>query len=1609
MSQRAERLKDDLIQKLIEYTEQKLEKSKALDLAIFISRFYANVAAEDMLSRDLEDLFGGALSLWSFGQHREQGEARIRLINPRAEKDGWHSPHSVIEIVNDDMPFLVDSVTAALNRRDIMVYLVIHPILSVTRDQKLRTGLAQKGEGLTESYMQLFISEQPDANAEEITAHIGEILKDVRAAVEDWPLMLGRLKETIESLDLGAWPLSAEELSDGKAFLAWLGDNHFTFLGYRDYVLQGSGAEANFSIRNGSGLGLLRDPEISVFDGLRHFGKLPAGVQNFLKQHHLLMVNKSSLRSTVHRPAHMDSIGIRYFDEKGNMTAERVFVGLLTSTAYSRSPRTIPMLARKVENCIARAGFASNSHDGKALQHILETYPRDELLQISEDELFDIAMGILRLQERQRIALFIRKDPLERYLSAFVYVPRERYDRNLRLRMQDILANAFNGRLAAYYTHMGDEPLGRIHFIIATDQGSIPDVDIQELERTLVEAGRSWADQLRECLMSSKSEEQTITAMRRYGDAFPVAYRERFDAQAAVFDLTRIEGALKGSGFGLHLYRPVTAEDNELFLKIYSTGKQLILSDILPSLENMGLRIAGETAYELKLGGDGQRAWVHDFQMLYPGAAGLPLSHISDTFHDAFRHIWFGEAEDDGFNKLVLAAGFGWRSVTVFRAYCKYLRQAGIPFSQSYMEDTLCGNIPVAHLLMEMFQARFDPAYAKDRSLAIAQLRERLGEALEKVSNADEDRILRRYWNIIESTLRTNFYQTGPDGKTKPYMAFKIDSHHVEELPLPRPMLEVFVFSPRVEAIHLRGGKVARGGIRWSDRREDFRTEILGLMKAQMVKNSVIVPVGSKGGFVVKHPPKDGGRDALIAEGIECYKTMMRGLLDITDNLVAGEVMPPKEVIRWDDDDPYLVVAADKGTATFSDIANAISLEYDFWLGDAFASGGSAGYDHKKMAITARGAWEAIKRHFRELGKDIQAEDFTCVGVGDMSGDVFGNGMLLSKHTRLLAAFNHQHIFLDPNPDAARSWQERRRLFDLPRSSWADYDQQVISKGGGVFDRKDKSILLSPEVQACLNIKESKLTPAALIQAILRTEVELLYFGGIGTYVKSAAETHADVGDRTNDALRVNAEDLRCKVIGEGANLAVTQNARIAYALKGGRINTDALDNSAGVDTSDHEVNIKILLNAVVTEGDLTLKQRNKLLAAMTDEVAALVLRDNYLQSQAISISQSQDWRDLDRQNRLMRSLEREGRLDRNLEGLPGEEAVRARIAAKVGLTRPELCVLLAYAKIALYSELQASSIDEEPQLLEDLVDYFPIPLQEKFRTQILGHRLRREIVATAVTNSLVNRMGPTFVHIMHERTGADAVTIARAYAVTRGAFDLRSLWADIESLDNQVSAATQILLMNKINDLAQEVTPWFIQHCQGAMEIAANIDRFRPAVDALRANLEKILPGRDRQRLKSGVKALAANHVPLELAQRIENLAPLVAALDIARIADGQDVPLVKVAEIYFAAGERFHLNWLREAAQDISKDSRWNRMAVAAITGDLTRQQNDLTLSILSVTGDSMKTRLDQWVRQRQAGLARADALVAELKQEGRIDLAKLAVASRSLRDLTLTGSSF
>jgi len=1569
---------------------------------LFAEALYSSTVPEALNDMDPQALEGIALSLFDFVRRRPPGQAKVRAYTPHRADHGWASTHSVVEIVNDDMPFLVDSVVAALNRRNLIVHLLIHPIIMIRREgdtvaEIVAARNARDAKFRPESVMHIQIDQQTSAaELAAIEADLTAVLNDVRQTVSDWQQMRDAVDRAAQALNKVPSTLDAEEAVEVKAFLDWLRADRFTFLGARRYALAKRGGKDYLDIVEGSGLGLLKT--ISEDSAKRHAAPLTPDERDFALRPRPLMITKASSRATVHRPVYMDYLGLRQFNAAGTVIGELRILGLFSSSAYIAAIADIPLLRRKAARVMARAGFPPGSHNAKALQHILETYPRDELFQIDEDTLFDFAQGIRQLEERQRVRLFLRRDDHARFVSCLVYTPRDRYSTEIRRRYEKILIDALGGEQIDFTTSLTEAPMARVHFIVRTPAGAPQDIDVARIEDSLAEATRVWSDDLKAAFVDKLGEARGLELHRKYEAAFPAAYRDAYKPEVAVDDAQRIEATIAkqdSPGLGLNLHRRADAPEGIINFKTYRLGEPLHLSAALPILESMGVFVLGESPFAVRPAGLAAPVFVQDFEIR--AAALLNLETLRERFETSFAKTWAGDIEIDGFNRLVLAAGLEWREVVILRAYGAYLRQVGIPFRQRTLEDTLTRNATIAADFCALFRARFDPDLDRKAAMAEAgKIEARILGNLDKVVSLDEDRILRRYLNLLQASLRTNFYRAAPGEPLREALAIKLDSRAVAELPAPKPFREIFVYAPRLEAIHLRGGKVARGGLRWSDRPADFRTEVLSLMKAQMVKNAVIVPVGSKGGFVLKRALPANDRKALMEEGVACYKIFIRSLLDVTDNLDAnGNPVPPPRTVRHDEDDPYLVVAADKGTATFSDYANAISEDYGFWLGDAFASGGSAGYDHKKMGITARGAWEGVKRHFREMGRDIQAEDFTVVGVGDMGGDVFGNGMLLSPHICLLAAFNHRHIFIDPAPNPATSLAERQRLFNGVQG-WDGYDTKLIAKGGGVFERSAKSIPVTPEMKQLFGLAVDQATPDELIRAMLQAKVDLLWFGGIGTYIKSADETQEEVGDRANDALRIDATAVRAKAIGEGANLAMTQAGRVDYALNGGRCNTDAIDNSAGVDCSDHEVNIKILLGDPLRRGTITRPQRDAILAEMTEEVGALVLRDNYLQTQAISDVEAQGVALLDGQQRLIRDLERAGKLDRVIEGLPNDEEIAVRNTAGKGLTRPELAILLAYSKTTLYDELLHSDLPEDPGVHSDLPRYFPTLLSQRFVDAMERHRLRREILATMVTNSLINRTGPTFVNDLRGDTGRTGADIARAYTIVRDAFGLRNFWQEIEGLDGKITAAVQSSLRRATQKVMEEVTRWLLSQADTS-SVAAGTQKLSKVVEALTGQLDQVLEPSVQRDRQARVKKLREQKVPDALAQRITDL-PLIAEICLlSDIANHTRQPIAEVARVWFDLSAR--LKWADLRTMVLPQNATpMQKTAFKALTDDLAAVQRQLIAAVLQETPDrSVKGYLE-----KHAGAAAAYDQVASDLKSAPGDLAPLAVGVRRLRAL-------
>jgi glutamate dehydrogenase len=1571
--------------------------------ADFVSAFYTHLLPADLALFSGEERERIAASIWSLALVRKPGEVKLRVFNPSPESDGWTVDHTVIEIATDDMPFLVDSITGILQRRGVAVHVVIHPVVRIRRDLKNKAVAIDTDEnavGTTpESFMHIEIDHSLDAAMLKlIEEDMRGTFKDVRLAVEDWQKMRSRMQEVIDTATGGKLKAQAgEDIEEVRAFLRWLSDNNFTFLGYREIELrQEDGDIKSINVVPGKGLGLLRDDEARMFGGLRDMDKRknPA-LRKYVRQNHILFVTKTNAVTRVHRVMPMDAVFIRQFDGQGRVIGEKLFVGLFTSKTYAQTPRDIPFMRRKIADVVERMGFPSKSHDGRSLMHILNTYPHDELFQIGEDELYANALGILQLQERARVALFARRDPFGRYVTCLVYVPRDRYDSALRSKIQDFLEAAYAGKAQPWNVRIDDSRLARAFVTINLTPDS-PHPDPAKLESDLRELCRTWADRLRDRLVEAHGEATALVLLRRYSDAFPEAYRETVPPVHAVQDVRSLEKLRGSPRFIADLE---TASEGRMRVKLFQPERPLLLSETLPLIENMGLRVDYMSGpYEIKFKDGSAPVYIHEFVGKLAQPALVHFDRVKVAFEEALAKIFAGEVENDTFNALTLRIGLSWNAIVVLRAFARYLRQLRIPYSHEMIAATMLSYPHVAQQIYALFYARHNPALKSNRALEMRGLETAILEEVAKIAVLEDDRILRRYLNLVQASLRTNYFQTKADGTSKSYLSIKFDSRAVDYMPLPKPLFEIFVYSPQTEAVHLRGGKVARGGIRWSDRRDDFRNEILGLMKAQMVKNSVIVPVGSKGGFIVKRPPAEA--DKFQAEGIACYTTMMCGMLDITDNTQDGKIVPPANVVRHDADDPYLVVAADKGTAKFSDIANGIAQKFGFWLDDAFASGGSAGYDHKGMGITARGTWEAVKRHFREMGKDIQEEKFTCIGVGDMSGDVFGNGMLLSKHTLLLGAFDHRHIFCDPIPDPAKSFAERQRLYNLTRSSWDDYARSALSKGGGVFARSEKSIRISPEMKKAYGITVDMLVPTDLMQAMLKAEVELMYFGGIGTYIKAGDESHEEVGDRANEALRINGTELRAKVVGEGANLGMTQRGRIEYAQKGGRINTDAIDNSAGVDTSDHEVNIKVLLRKAVDKKKLTLPARNKLLASMTDEVGHLVLRDNYLQTQALSLSEAQASDLLSTHVRSMQILEKTGLLNRAVEYLPDDAEIVERQRLGKGLTRPELAVLLAYAKIWIYQKILASDLPDDLALRQDVVDYFPKALRAAYANDIAQHQLRREIAATVVTNDIVNHAGIRIVLTMAER--ADPEVVTKAYLLARDAFALPEIWAGIEALDNKVHAATQTRMLMTVHAALTRAMDLLIGDKSRLANLSVAIDTNRKGLAELGDWLAKHAEAPDANAHRTEMD-WRAEGVPADLARSAAMFPVLVSAFGLTALASRTKGRIAELAAIFFGFEKRLEIGWLCRLGTQSSAQTPWQREAAATALEDLADNHRRLTAQLAASKVKGKTQSVAQWADHHSTALDRYDAMLAEWRAAGTVDLAMLLLANERLSALS------
>jgi len=1579
-------------------------------VARFAEQFFDVVALYELNQRRLVDLVGCTLSAWRMFERFDPTRPEVMVFNPDYEKHGWVSTHSVVEVLHLDMPFLVDSVRLELNRRGSSIHTLQGGVFSVRRDAsgELLEVLPRGSQGpdvRQEALILLEIDRCANLGEQhELEEALQEVLDEVRQAVGDFAPMKARVLSLLAWLDRAGGRVDPDELAEIKVFLQWLHDDHFTFLGYEEFhVAEAADGYGRIFYHEDSLLGLSKRLRTGLSeDDLRIDHQALA----YLREPLLLSFAKASQTSRIHRPAYPDYVSLRETDAGGRVVREYRFMGLYTAPVYNESVRHIPYIRRKVAEIERRTGFEPGGHLCREMSQVIEVLPRDDLFQTPTDELLHTVISIVQIQERNQLRLFLRRDPYGRFVYALVYVPRDVYSTEIRLKMQHLLMERLKASDCEFWTYFSESILARVQFILRVDPADRVEYDPQRLEQEMIQTCRSWSDDYASLMVETFGEARGTNLLADFPQGFPAGYRERFVAHSAVVDMRHLLSLSDEQPLLMSFYQPLVQDDQLLHGKIYNLDSPLPLSDILPILENLGLRVLGEFPSHLRRK-DGREFWIHDFSFIYAEGMEVDLQQLNDTLQDAFIHIVNGDAENDAFNRLVLTAAMPWRDVALLRAFARYLKQIRLGFDLGYIASALLNHTDIASALVRLFRTRFYLARrlsAEDLEDKLQRLEQAILGALDKVAVLNEDRILRRYLDLIKASLRTNFFQPDADGQPKGYLSVKFDSRAIPEMPRPVPKYEIFVYSPRVEGVHLRGGKVARGGVRWSDREEDYRTEVLGLVKAQQVKNAVIVPVGAKGGFIPRRLPLGGSRDEIQAEAVACYRIFICGLLDLTDNLKEGAVLPPPNVVRHDGDDPYLVVAADKGTASFSDIANGIAAEYDFWLGDAFASGGSSGYDHKKMGITARGAWVSVQRHFRERGIDVQNDPISVIGIGDMSGDVFGNGLLQSRSLRLLAAFNHQHVFVDPDPDPAKSYAERQRLFELSRSSWEDYDAALISPGGGVFPRSAKSIAISPQMRERFAIGAERLTPNELIGALLRAPVDLLWNGGIGTYVKSSQESHVDIGDKANDAVRINGSELRARVVGEGGNLGMSQLGRVEYALAGGACNTDFIDNSGGVDCSDHEVNIKILLGDVLAAGDMTEKQRNQLLAEMTDAVAQRVLTDNYKQAQALSIAERRARVHPGEFRRLIEALEQDGRLDRALEFLPGDEQLAERLAAGHSLTRPELSVLIAYSKIDLKEALLTSAVPNDDYLIRDMEGAFPALLVDRFGTLMRSHRLKREIVSTQIANDLVNHMGMTFVQRLKESSGMSAAQVAAAYVIVRDIFHLPHWFRQIEALDHQIPAELQLALMEELARLGRRASRWFLRNRRNELNAARDVAHFGPRVAALGIRLNELLEGGTRELWQLRYKAYVAAGVPELLARMVAGTGYLYTLLPILEAADLTRCEPAMVAETHFSIGGALELPWYQQQITNLPVENNWQALAREAFRDDMDAQQRAITVSVLRMEGGpkAIDARVALWLEQHQAMVERWRAMLVELRGAIGTDYAMFAVANRELADL-------
>ena len=1614
----------------------------------FLQNYMTTFCLEEWLGRELNDLYYACKGFFLFLSQNHKRIGRVRVFNPSLDEDGWLCGRTVVLVTCLDSPFLVDSIRIVLSQSELPIHIIKSTVFNVGRGDKGElnsislsrnnlvqvvkepgalplTKSAQKnrskndqsaGQGEKEVFQkEALIYFEVNALAlgdarHDVKVAIEQLLVDIHRVVKGYSDIVCRLNVVRDNVAKHK-PKNQEVIE----FLDWLPKKHFTFLGFREYDLVDSSAgiisdETQLVENIGQRLGIftkLKEEENSICG--KDFSQ---GISDFYHSDDVIFFSKSATRSNVHRSVYPDYLVVKKYDEKGKVCGEVRFLGLFTYNVSSLSPMNIPLIRKKAEFVFSESGLDPESHDGRTVLRIIENYPKDELFQSDAKTLHKFVSSIAAINERHLVRLILRKDPFGSFVNCMVFVPRDLYTTQVRIKIEKIIGDAIGSSEADSTTYFSESNLARAQIVFRVDPQHEFDVDIAELEAKITDVTQNWTERLTEILVEHFGEAAGTTYLHKYKNAFSQSYQSDFDARAVIGDILMVETLHADHDVAMSFYQPIGYKSDVMRFKVMHLNSVIELSAVIPILENLGLRVLGEQPYKIKLSGD-RVVWMHDFSLKFGLPITLDVQVVKPLFENAFNATWRGFNESDAFNRLVLAARLNWREVGLLRAYANYLKQTAFNSSLNFIADTLVAYPDITRNLLALFKSNFDPRLnkptTKDTEVEKKKNRsERLItktiETLDGVANLNQDRVLRRYLDLIQATLRTNFFQKDDAELDKPYVSLKFSPRRIAGIPEPRPLFEIFVYSPRVEGVHLRGNSVSRGGLRWSDRFEDYRTEVLGLVKAQQVKNAVIVPHGAKGGFVAKQLPQTNDRAAFMAEGIECYKIFIRGLLDVTDNLVNGDIVPPKSVVRMDGDDPYLVVAADKGTATFSDIANGISKEYGHWLGDAFASGGSQGYDHKGMGITARGAWVSVQRHFRELSIDIQKQDFTVIGIGDMAGDVFGNGMLLSEHICLTAAFNHMHIFIDPTPNSSSSFIERQRLFSTPGTNWSDYDTSLISTGGGIFLRSAKSIAISAEMKKAFNLNDDKMAPNDLIHALLKAPVDLIWNGGIGTYVKSTSESHADVGDKANDGLRVNGQDLRCKVIGEGGNLGFTQLGRIEFALNGGACNTDFIDNAAGVDCSDHEVNIKILLDEVVANGDLTCKQRNQFLAEMTESVADLVLQNNYRQTFALSVAQSQVGARTNEYRRFIGHLESLGKLNRELEFLPTDEEIVERIGHNKTLTRPELSVLISYAKVQLKEKFFSSNIAEDDYVAGSIKSAFPAAIADKYPQQLANHRLKNEIVGTQIANDIVNNLGITAVHRLAETTGASLVDIAKAYVISRDVFQLEKFQHYIRSLDNKVPSSFQAELMANMVRRVRRGTRWFLRNRRSGLVPDHEVARFVQALTEVHQCTERFVEGRAKDEWLSRSILYKEQGVddawlmPLSLPDN------LFSGLGIIESALHSGSSVDEVTQIFFMLLDRLSLNWFAGQLSEVNVETYWQALARESYIDDLEVQLRKLTIALIRLReGHSIEDTFQAWMERSEYLVNRWKTMVNEVQSAQVTDYAMFSVALRELIDLT------